>query len=550
MKEKVFVIGHKNPDTDSICSAMAYAKLCQSQGRANVWPARAGSVNKQTAFVLERLGLSAPRLLTDVYPRLVDTLDCDPVAINADDPLIKALELMRQRDVRMLAVVEGNNKVLGGLILKRLTEYLFLPSEGRPIRQVFSSPKSIQSCLQAQAIHMDDADRDAHLDLYVGAMSTDSFLEHLKGVDPRRIVVFVGDRREIQERAINLGIRLLVVTGGANVDDTLIKRAQKNKVSVISSAHDTASSALHARMSTPVRYLLADDVPHAHPDDRLDEIRKVFMRSKSPGIIVIQEEKLYGVVTKSNLLKPSSLKLILVDHNELTQAVSGADQVEILEVIDHHRLGNFHTEIPIRFINQPMGSTCSIIATLYQFAGIEPDSQSASLMLAGLLSDTLMLKSPTTTDKDRKLVPWLEKHSGLNASEFGREILQAGSMLANYPDIRSLITGDFKEYDMQDRRIGVGQVEVVSFHEYDDKKDEIMSELAKLIKKKHLNFVGLLVTDVISQNSRLIATGDKDLMTAIGYPTAGAGQFELRGVLSRKKQLMPHLMRAFREENL
>ena len=300
-------------------------------------------------------------------------------------------------------------------------------------------------------------------------------------------------------------------------------------------------------MSTPVRLLVESDIPTAHPNDRLDEIRKVMMRSSAPGVMVLDDEgRINGVATKSNLLRASSLKLILVDHNELSQAVPGADQVDILEVIDHHRLGNFHTDAPIRFINQPLGSTCSVVATLYRQAGVEPEPETASLLLAGLLSDTVLLKSPTTTDVDRQLVVWLERCSGLNALDFGRQMFQAGSTLAAYPSIKALLTADFKEYEVEGRNFGVGQVEVVTFQEFEELKDAIMQGLETLVVERRLGLAGLLVTDIVQQNSQFVVKGDRDLIAAIGYPQMESGRFELKGVLSRKKQLIPHMLRALK----
>lgn len=546
-EEKVFVVGHRNPDTDSICSAIAYADLCRQQGRQNVFPARTGHLNRQTEFVLDTLGQKPPVLLNDVYPRLRDSVDDQPVIIDAKAPLMQALELMRQRDIRMLPVVDDHGQPLGALILKRLTEHMFLPLDGQPIRQVLSSVQSIQVCLQASAVSLVDEAHTDRLNLFVGAMSVESFHRRLADADLRRVVVFVGDRRDIQLDAITLGVRLLVVTGGLAIDDELVALAQKQGVSVLCTSFDTSTSALLARMSTPVSLLVDEEVPKAHLDDRLDEIGKVLIRSSSPGVMVLDNDGLLrGVVTKSNLLKPSSLKLVLVDHNELSQAVPGADQVEILEVIDHHRLGNFHTDVPIHFINRPLGSTCSIVATLYRQAGIEPQPKVASLMLAGLLSDTVLLKSPTTTDVDRDLVDWLQEKSGLDPLLFGRQIFEAGSALAAYPSVEKLLSADFKEYEVEAKRFGVGQVEVVGFQEFEEKLNEVLLGLESFVEKRQLNLAGLLVTDIVQQNSQLVVRGDKDLISAIGYPQLEPGRFELKGVLSRKKQLIPHLLRSFK----
>jgi len=545
--EQVFVVGHRNPDTDSICSAIAYAALCNMQGRDNVAPGRAGHLNRQTEFVLEKLQQEAPRLLTDVYPRLRDTVDSNPAVIHEDAPLVQALQLMRQRDIRMLPVVDDERKPQGALILKRLTEHIFLPGETRSIRRVLSSPASIQRCLKATAVHLVDEFCIEELDLFAGAMSVESFHDRLVKTEKGHAVVFVGDRQDVQLDAIHCGVRLLVVTGGFDIAPALVTAATEKGVSILKTDFDTATSAMLSRMSTPVGRLAERDVPTAHPDDRLDGIRKVLMRSSAPGALVLEDSgQIYGVATKSNLLRSSSLKLVLVDHNELPQAVPGADQVEILEVIDHHRLGNFHTEAPIRFINQPLGSTCSVVATLYRQSCLEPAPKIASLMLAGLLSDTVLLKSPTTTDVDRELIGWLEKHSGLDAMEFGQQMFQAGSALAAYPSIEKLLTADFKEYEVDGRPFGVGQVEVVDFQEFEERIGELQAGLKSLVENRKLGLAGLLVTDIVRQTSQFLVSGDNDMLAAIGYPKLGPGRFELKGVLSRKKQLLPHLLRALR----
>ncbi len=544
--EKIFVIGHRNPDTDSICSAIAYAELCRKQGRSNVFPARSGHLNRQTEFVLEALSQEPPVLLTDVYPRVRDTLSGQPAVIVADAPLMRALELMRRHDIRMLPVVEDDGQPLGALILKRLPEHIFLPREGRQIRQVLTSPASVQDCLQAEAVCLDDPERTEELELFVGAMSRAGFQKHLAGVDPKRTIVLTGDRREIHQDAITMGVRLLIVTGGLSIDGDLVAMARDNGVSILQSPFDTATSALLARMSTPVRHLAEADVPRAHPDDRLDELRVVLMRSRAPGALVIEDGQVCGVATKSNLLRSSSLKLILVDHNELSQSVPGADQVDILEVIDHHRLGNFHTDAPIRFINQPVGSTCSLVATLYRQANITPEPKIAGLLLSGLLSDTVLFKSPTTTAVDHELAPWLGACAGIDPLEFGQKMFLAGSVLAEYPTIQALLMSDFKEYAVEETRFGVSQIEVVTFQEFNERREELRVGLEKFVAGRGLALAGLLVTDIVQQNSLMMVCGDKGLMATIGYPQVESGLFELKGVMSRKKQLMPHLLRAFK----
>jgi manganese-dependent inorganic pyrophosphatase len=546
--DTIYVVGHKNPDTDSICSAIAYAEFCRLQGRSHVYPGRAGHLNRQTEFVLESLGVSAPALLADVYPRVRDVIGGHPATIDAGAPLAAALEIMRRRDIRMLPVVEKDGTPVGALILKRLPEHVFLPGEGARIRQVLTSPASVLSCLQAEAIHLVDADRVETLTMFVGAMATETFRKRLAEVDASVAVVLTGDREEIQRLVIEAGVRLLVVTGDLPVSEEMVAAARQQGVSILSSPFDTATSALLTRLSTPAGCLAEDDIPRVTPDERIDSLRRSLLRSSSPGAMVLDETgQVCGVATKTHLLKASRVKLILVDHNELTQAVPGADQVEILEVIDHHRLGNFHTEAPIRFTNQPLGSTCSIVATFFRQSGIEPSRQVAGLMLAGLLSDTVLLKSPTTTDTDRDLLDWLGEKAGIEPMEFGEKMFQAGSALSAYPSVEALLTADFKEYEFGERKVGVGQVEVVTFQEFYDRQEELTAGLVTLCRERQLDLAGLLVTDIVAETSLLLIHGDADLSGLIGYPRITAELFELKGVLSRKKQLLPHILRAFRD---
>lgn len=548
-RETIYVIGHRNPDTDSICSAIGYAALCRRQGRDNVRAARAGELNRQTECILEMLGETPPEQLHDVFPRVRDILAEAPITVPGNVPLVRALDIMRGRDIRMLPVVDDAGRSQGALVLKRLTEQIFFSEESGGIRRVLTSPASIRNCLGATALCLHAADDEAELDIYVGAMAAETFRRHLSAADPSRAVVFTGDRTKVQRDAVDMGVRVLVVTGGLPVADEIVAAARARGVSVLVSPRDTAASALLARLSTPVRHLAAADVPVVTLEERVEDVKRLLLKGKAPGALALDREgRVAGVVTKTNLLTPSALKLVLVDHNELTQAVPGADQVEILEVIDHHRLGNFHTEQPIRFINQPLGSTCSVVATLYRQAGIEPERKVAGLLLGGLLSDTVLLKSPTATEVDRELAEWLGQLAGLDVGEFGRSIFAASSALGAYPSVAALLTTDFKEYESGGRHFGVGQVEVVTFEEFESRRAALSAGLAELRRDRRLNLAGLLVTDIVAQNSLLLVQGDTDLLDLIAYPRLAPELFELKGVLSRKKQLIPHLLRAFKEQ--
>jgi manganese-dependent inorganic pyrophosphatase len=544
MQQKIYVVGHRNPDTDSVCSALAYAQLRHMQGMQNAIPARAGYLNRQTEFVLDSLGVEPPRLLSDVVPRVRDVVKQPAITIHAGAPLAWALDLLHRHNIGMLPVIDKSGQALGLLFLRQVAErFLVAGQEGR-IRRIQTSFLTLARCLEAEVLNEGPAQGVEDLDLYVGAMAYESFCQRMQGLDPAQLLVITGDRDDIQHHAAMLGVRLLVVTGGQTVSPEVLASARAHGVTVLATSYDTATTASLTRLSTPVECLMTTEFATAGMDESLEALRYRFMDSAHPGVLVLNgSAQVAAVATKSTLLAPLPIKLVLVDHNELSQAVPGADRVEILEIIDHHRLGNMHTDAPIRFVNQPLGSTCSVVAGLYRAAGINPDSKTAGLLLAGLLSDTVLLKSPTATDTDRELCDWLAGLANIDAQEFGERMFAAGSALAAYGSMEELILADFKEYTQEGKRFGVGQVEVVNFDEFQDKRGAIASCLEQLCQNRALDLGGLLVTDIVRATSLLLLAGNSELLARVGYPRLDAGLYELKGVLSRKKQLLPHLLK-------
>ncbi len=546
-KSTTYVIGHRNPDTDSICSAIAYAELLRIQGEKNVFPACAGNLNQQTEFVLEHFGQPSPRHLSDVYPRVGDVITDEPVMISLNEPLSAALELYHRHKIRMLPVVDSLKKPHGLLLLKEITELFLLPTEAGEMRRVRVNSRSVASCLQAQVGTLYQADNLEDLNLYVGARDSHSFSAWLKGIEPRQSVLITGHRPEIIAAAIAAGVRMLILSGGAPLAEELIESARIAQVSLISSPFDTANCCWLTRLATPVSALIGKDFLQVGRSELLSDLRLKLLHQDAVGAIVVDEDgQIIGIASKSHLLKNSPIKLILVDHNELSQAIPGADTVEIVEVIDHHRLGNFQTDRPIRFINQPLGSTCTLIATLYRQAGIEPTPLVAGLLLSGLLSDTVILKSPTTTSIDCEICSWLAKLVDLDADAFGALIFSSNSPMAVEIGARQLLTTDFKEYEVSGQVLGLGQVEVVSFHAFHSRKIELEEELACLRKEKGYLLAALLVTDIVEGTSLLLTAGPKELPLLLGYPQQETNLYLARGVLSRKKQLVPHLLKVFK----
>jgi manganese-dependent inorganic pyrophosphatase len=543
-KETIYVVGHRNPDTDSVCSALAYAHLQKLQGYDNVLPGRAGNLNRQTEFVLEELGVAPPQLLTDVVPRVRDVVRQPAVTIEQGTPLAWALDLMHARKIGLLPVVDSSGSPQGLLSLRQVAERFLVAGQEERIRRVRTSPACLGRCLRAEILEETDSEQTVDLDLYVGAMAFGSFCRRMQGLDPRRLLVVTGDREDIQLHAAKLGVRLLVITGDGPVKDAVRAAAREHGVTLLTTVFDTATTASLARLATPVECLMVRDFATVGLDDAFDELRYKLLQSRLPGVVVLDpRDRVAAVGTKSTLLASFPVKLILVDHNELTQSVPGAERVEIIEIIDHHRLGNVHTDTPIRFINQPFGSTCTIVAGLYRQAGRVPDARNAGLMLAGLLSDTVMLKSPTTTEVDRDTARWLADLSGLDMQDFGTRMFGAGSTLAAYVSMEELVLADFKEYSADGRCFGVGQVEVVGFDEFHGRRDEIVAVMENLRRQRGMAVIGLLVTDIVRATSLLLVTGQRDLIRRIDYPRLSENLYELQGVLSRKKQLLPYLLK-------
>lgn len=543
MEKKIYVIGHVNPDTDSIAAAVAYAALKNKLGQLNVYAAMAGEPNPQTRYLLDRLGIEPPIYLADVHPKVRDILNRRPITAAAAIPLKEALELFHRHTIRVLPVVDDRGAPIGIVSLLKLSEKYLVAGTDRK-RGIDASLSSLAGCLGGTFLAGEPENKVEHFHLFIGAMLEGSFLNRIDGYEPASLMIMTGDRRSIQQAAIEKKVRLLVVTGGLEVADDLLQRAREAGVTVISTGHDTATAAWLARLSTPLSFFVESKYEKIGVAEPLDHLRLKLLHSGETAVIVVEEDgAIAGVATKSSLLAPIPFALILVDHNELAQAVPGAEAVEILEVLDHHKLGNFPTSQPITFMTAPVGSTCTVVAALYREHGVTPSQDIAGLLLAGIISDTVILKSPTTCNRDREMVNWLEQVSGLDYAEFGNDIFSSCSGIAAYGTPEKAIRADFKRFGAADKQFGVGQVEVVGFDEFYTLKEELRAALSRVRQEERLPLAGLMVTDIYSESTLFLAEGKNELAHVMGYPQLEPHLYELKGVMSRKKQLVPHLMK-------
>jgi manganese-dependent inorganic pyrophosphatase len=539
---QTLVIGHKNPDMDAICSAIAYAEFKTATGMEGVRAARCGNTNARIDFALNKFGYEAPLFVTSVRPRVEDVMEREVISAAKDEPVYDAFTRIGEKRFRGLPVVDGNRRCLGLISGFKISRYLFPPKdEVDSAREVHATLKNIIETIDGRLLAGPGQSDARHFVLIVAAMQTDTFERRLAQLDHGKTVLIVGDRRNIQRMAIEAGVPALIVTGDQPVHPSILELANERGTSIVASPHDTATTVLLARSAVRAEQMLYEDFLSLSPDTPLAEAQREIAMSEQFAFPVLDgNRQLVGIISKSDFLKPVPRQLILVDHNELTQAVDGAGDIPVVEILDHHRIGVAPTEAPIFFMNRPLGSTCTIVTTLFLEAGVPIPKNLAGLLMCGVISDTLNLTSPTTTAVDRQIMGELSRISGIDPSALAAEIFSVGSPLLTMT-AEQAVTADCKEYEERGERFSVSQIEELSFAPFDAKKPALLEALeAHRAANRHF-FSALLVTDVNTQDSILLVQGAPSFTKLIDYPEAGDHAWRLNGVVSRKKQLLPYL---------
>ncbi|MEC8209230.1 MAG: putative manganese-dependent inorganic diphosphatase, partial [Verrucomicrobiota bacterium] len=545
MLEPIYIFGHKNPDADAICSALAYEAYKHAIGQTEYVAARCGNSNARIDAILERFKTPLPRFIGDVTPRVGDIMQSRVRTVATQSTCADALELIDQYDVRALPVVSDAGQIEGMISIFQLGEFFIpKPQEPRAMRRVKTCVQSIIDSLNANVLHAEDVDKIEELFVRIGAMDISSFGGHYKenGLPSDRSIIVVGDRKDIQERCLELGVRLLVITGALEVDTGTVERARERNVSLIVSPYDSATTSWIIRTATHIDGLFEPKVSCFGVEDHISSVKRRIANSNDPLYLVVNDEKqLIGVFSKSDILRPSRTRIALVDHNELGQAVNGACEVQITEILDHHRLGNIPTEQPILFINRPVGSTCSIVADLFKTQELTPEPNIAGIMMAGIISDTLLLSSPTATPLEGELLDWLSPIAGIEPKALADIMFTAGSVVVNSKP-KEVISSDCKIYVEGELRFSVSQIEELGFDKFWENEDELCKALEAYREKEELFFSFLLVTDINSHDSLLVVSADDELKASINYPQRGQSNiYELSGIVSRKKQLIPYI---------
>lgn len=539
----IFITGHRNPDMDSVCSAYAYAYLKHMMDPSNTYiPVRCGNLNDATKAQFERIGASAPRFMKDVRCRLSTVVRRGEPTLDIHDPVYQLIPLFAGSP-SAVCVMEGET-FKGMLSIDEVNRYFLHESTGnRPMYHFVID--NIPKVLHGRFLKKGEEGEFEGL-IMVGAMRFAVFCQHLDAVEGKNTLLVVGDREDHIKKAIEKQVPCIILTGLANgltsdVDFSTFKGT------VFISEEDTSETIRLLRLSVPISQLMDEDPPPLDGDMLFDEAKNTLAVSKYRGMPVFQNGKWMGFVTRRCFLERPKVKVILVDHNEKEQSIPGVEEAELVEIIDHHRMGSMKTPNPIYILCDPLGSTCTIVTTLYQRLGVAIPADVAKVLLSGIVSDTVMLKSPTTTEVDRVVVKYLCAVGHVPSLEqFATEMFSTGATLEG-KDPQKLVDADFKEYTENGRHFGIGQCEVTTLSDVDDYKESLFSALKETCRRNNMVFSLLMITDVIHENSVLLCSGLDMYEPKLAYSRESDHKFFMPGVLSRKKQLLPEILRVLEE---
>ena len=534
----VYVTGHKNPDTDTIASAIGYAEFKNLVDPENDYaPARLGDVNPQTAWALEKSGAESPKRIRHIMLRVKDVMARDVAVAHKNDPLRNVGLTMAQRNISQLPVVDDDGSLVG-IITERNLARMYV-RESRGASSFKDSPVSVGAMVEVlEGELLVGENRESSGQLWVISMGVDSMGKSMKQGD----VVVVGDRPEAQRRAIELGAGVLVVSNGVRPEAEVLQMAEERGTTVVLSPLDSYVTSRLIQLSVPCWEVMSENPLTVHPDDLITDITEQVMEVHYRAAIAVDGDMVpNGVVTRTNLLNPKPRRVLLVDHAEVGQSVKGVERAEVVEILDHHHVGDIETASPIPATFDPVGSTATLIVERFKTAGLRPEESTAKMLLAAVLSDSVILNSPTTTDRDREVVKMLEEFLDLDAEAFGREMFEASSDVSDLSG-EEIVNRDAKEYGTSSGdRVSVSQIETVGPGLL-ERKDELVAALEDLRDKNDYVFCALMVTDIAQGGTQLLCVGDCSSVHLAFESQPQNGVIDLPDVMSRKKQVAPALL--------
>lgn len=544
-KEKIYVIGHKNPDTDSICSAIAYADLRQKVTGQVHEAKRAGHVNDETAYVLDRFGVEAPKLLTDVRLQVRDLDIHEMQGLKPNASIRDTWERMRQEQAKTLPIVK-DDELVGVVSTGDIAKSYMDVYDSEILSKARTQYRNIVKTLDGTMITGNEHGYFMRGKVAIGASSPNLMEEFIEKDD----LVILGDLEEAQACAVNIDASCMVICKDAEVSPKLIQKAKEQSIVIIQTPYDTFTTARLINQSIPVKfYMTSGPLTMFRMNDYVDDIKDIMAKKRFRDFPILDRHgRFKGFISRRRFLGASKKKVILVDHNERSQAVDGIEEAEIIEIIDHHRLGDIETVSPITFRNQPVGCTATIINQMYEENEIEVPREIAGLLCGAIISDTLLFRSPTCTPLDERTAKKLAKISDINLEQMAQEMFNAGSNLKG-KSAEDICFQDFKQFTVNDTIFGVGQITSMSKEELAAIRDMMTEHLPKVLEAHNLNMIYFMLTDILAESTELlcVGTGARGIaLSAFDLPD-NAKSLILKGVVSRKKQLIPVLVETMQQ---
>lgn len=542
MKDIIYVTGHKNPDSDSICAAYAYAEFKNKIGDVETVACRLGNPNQETQYILDYFNAEAPRLLKTVKLKVED-LQFDNISpVSPEISLKTAWSIMRDKNIKTLPVADENDHLLGVLAVSNLTSCYMDIWDNRILAKSNTTLDNIIDTLSAKVSYVNEKVTHFPGKIVVTAMQPDTMSGHIDEGD----IAIVGDREEAQVALIKLNISLMIVTGGYAPSEKIVSLAKEHGVTIIVTQHDSFTASRLIVQSIPVGYVMVkENIVSFTTDDLVDDIKGIMTETRFRSYPVLdQNGRVVGTVSRYHLISNHKKKVIQVDHNERGQSVDGLEDAEVLEIIDHHRVADIQTNNPIYFRNEPVGSTSTIVAKCFFESGIRPSRKAAGLLCGAIISDTLLFRSPTCTPQDQYICKKLAEIADINIEEFAKEMFKAGTSLKG-KTVEQIFNSDFKPFTIEDTKVGIAQVNTMDIEGFMPLKEEMLNYMDQKAKEAGLDMVMLLLTDILNEGSEILVTGNKPEIVekAFNVTLKDKGAF-LPGVLSRKKQVVPPITNA------
>ena len=538
MKDIIYVTGHKNPDSDSICAAYSYAEFKNLTGDTKAVPVRLGNISQETQFVLDYFGAEAPELLKTVR-LMVEDLNFDKI-----NPVLPTLSLksawnvMKENNMKTLPVADANNHLLGVLSVSNLTSCYMDMWDNTILSKSNTTLENILDTLSATACYINENLKTFPGKIVVSAMDPKSMVDHINAGD----IAIVGDREEAQVALIDKKVSLMIVTGSHTPCENIITLARENGVTVIVTPHDSFTTSRLIVQSVPVEYVMVkEDIVSFANDELVDDIKDVMAQTRFRSYPVTDENgRVLGMVARYHLISKHKKKVIQVDHNERGQSVDGLEDAEVLEIIDHHRVADIQTSNPIFFRNEPIGSTSTIVAKCFFERGLTPSKTAAGLLCSAIISDTLLFRSPTCTPQDEEICRKLAEIAGISSVEdYAKEMFKAGTSLKG-KTVEQIFNQDYKPFSIEDIKVGIAQVNTMDIDGFMPLKEEMLAYMNEKAKESSLDMVMLLLTDIITEGSQVLVVGERpDIAEKAFNATLVDNTAFLPGVLSRKKQVVP-----------